>query len=223
MVTKASNADRASEPAISPSLLRRLNAGTAVLSRAELLTAIVATRRAIAVAGTHGKTTTSSMLALILVEAGLRPSFIVGGELNEIGTGAVWDDGEWLAVEADESDGTFLQIAPEVALVTNIEPDHIEHYGSFEALIGAFETFLTEASGPRIVCADDPVAARLGAQVGAISYGVSRAATYRMVDVDSRDHAPGLGGKGQQRQRVRPARDGTADRSPRRRKGATAQ
>jgi UDP-N-acetylmuramate--alanine ligase len=126
------------------------------------------------------------MLALVMVEAGLRPSFIVGGELNEIGTGAVWDDGEWLAVEADESDGTFLQISPEVALVTNIEPDHIEHYGSFEALIAAFETFLTAAPGPRIVCADDPVAARLGAQVGAISYGTSRAATYRMVEVDSR-------------------------------------
>ncbi len=126
------------------------------------------------------------MLALVLVEAGLRPSFIVGGDLNEVGTGAVWDDGEWLAVEADESDGTFLQLAPEVVLVTNVEPDHLEHYGSFESLVGAFESFLTEAPGPRVVCADDPVAARLGAQVGAISYGMSRSSTYRMIDVESR-------------------------------------
>jgi UDP-N-acetylmuramate--alanine ligase len=126
------------------------------------------------------------MLALVLIEAGVRPSFIVGGELNEIGTGAVWDEGEWLAVEADESDGTFLEITPEVALVTNIEPDHIEHYGSFEALVRAFETFLTEAPGARVVCADDPVAARLGAQVGAISYGTAPTASYRMVDIEGR-------------------------------------
>jgi UDP-N-acetylmuramate--alanine ligase len=160
--------------------------GIPVLSRAQILAAIVDTRRTVAVAGTHGKTTSCSMLALVLVEAGLRPSFIVGGELNEIGTGAVWDDGEWLAVEADESDGTFLHITPEAVLVTNVEPDHIEHYGSFEALVGAFETFLTEAPGPRVVCADDPVAARLGAEVGAVSYGTSPSSTYRMVDVDSR-------------------------------------
>jgi UDP-N-acetylmuramate--alanine ligase len=179
-------------PRSNPELAAARQRGIPVLTRAEILAAVVDTRRTVAVAGTHGKTTTCSMLALVMVEAGLRPSFIVGGELNEIGTGAVWDDGEWLAVEADESDGTFLQIAPEVAVVTNIEPDHIEHYGSFEALIAAFETFLTEAPGPRVVCADDSVAARLGAQLGAMSYGTSRAATYRMVDVDSRRSSTSL-------------------------------
>jgi UDP-N-acetylmuramate--alanine ligase len=173
-------------PNSNPELVAARERGIPVLSRAQILAAVVATRSTVAVAGTHGKTTSCSMLALVLVEAGLRPSFIVGGELNEIGTGAVWDDGEWLAVEADESDGTFLEIAPEVAVVTNVEPDHIEHYGSFGALIEAFERFLAEAPGPKIVCADDPVAARLGAQVGATSYGVSRSATYRMVDVESR-------------------------------------
>jgi len=76
-----------------------------VLSRSEMLAAIVALRRTIAIAGTHGKTTTSSMLALVLVEAGLRPSFIIGGEVNEIGTNAAWDQGDLLVVEADESDG----------------------------------------------------------------------------------------------------------------------
>ena len=86
--------------------------GIPVLSRAEMLEAIVALRRTIAIAGTHGKTTTSSMLALVLVEAGLHPSFIIGGELNEIGTNAAWDSGELLVVEADESDGTFLHLTP---------------------------------------------------------------------------------------------------------------
>jgi UDP-N-acetylmuramate--alanine ligase len=173
-------------PKSNPEVATARERGIPVLSRAQILAAVVDTRRTVAVAGTHGKTTSCSMLALVLVEAGLRPSFIVGGELNEIGTGAVWDDGEWLAVEADESDGTFLDITPEVVLVTNIEPDHIEHYGSFEALVGAFETFLAGAPGPRIVCADDPVAARLGGQVGAVTYGMARSSTYRMVDVDSR-------------------------------------
>ena len=135
---------------------RRL--GIPVLSRAELLEAIVALRRTIAVAGTHGKTTTSSMLALVLVEAGLRPSFIIGGEVNEIGTNAAWDSGELLVVEADESDGTFLHMVPELGIVTSVEPDHIEHYGSFEGLKAAFEVFFGQA-GSAIVCADDPVAA----------------------------------------------------------------
>ena len=81
--------------------------GITVLTRAESLAAIASLRRCVAVAGTHGKTTTASMLALLLVEAGLRPSFLIGGDVNEIGTNAVWDEGEWLVVEADESDGTL--------------------------------------------------------------------------------------------------------------------
>src|SRR5207344_1697157 len=105
-------------------------------------------------AGTHGKTTTSSMLALILRAAATHPSFIVGGDLNEVGTNAAYDDGEWLVVEADESDGTFLELAPEAVVVTNVEPDHLDHYGSFEALVDAFERFLGAVPGPRVVCAD---------------------------------------------------------------------
>src|SRR5205807_2781515 len=107
-------------PRSNPEVAAARQRGIPVLSRAEILAAVVKTRRTVAVAGTHGKTTSCSMLALVMVEAGLRPSFIVGGELNEIGTGAVWDDGEWLAVEADESDGTFLHITPEMVLVTNV-------------------------------------------------------------------------------------------------------
>ncbi len=154
-----------------------------VLSRAEMLQAIVALKRTVAVAGTHGKTTTSSMLALVLVEAGLRPSFIIGGEVNEIGTNAAWDCGELLVVEADESDGTFLHLAPELAIVTSVEPDHLEHYGSLEELEAAFEVFLGRA-GSAIVCVDDPVAASL-APASAVTYGCSEEATVQIVGFES--------------------------------------
>jgi UDP-N-acetylmuramate--alanine ligase len=157
--------------------------GLRVLPRAEMLAAIAGTRRTIAVAGTHGKTTTASMLALALARAGLRPSFIIGGEVNETGGGAAWDEGEWFVIEADESDGTFLELPAEVALVTNVEPDHLEHYGGFDALVDAFARFLDRATGLRVVCADDPVAARLGRAAGAVDYGEAADARYRMVDV----------------------------------------
>ncbi len=164
---------------------RRL--GIPVLSRASMLAAIVALRRTIAVAGTHGKTTTSSMLALVLVEAGLHPSFIIGGDVNEIGTNATWDEGEWLVVEADESDGTFLQLEPELGIVTSVESDHLEHYGSFEALQAAFGLFFAR-SGSAIVCADDSAAVSL-APASAVSYGCSPGATMRIVGVESgRNH-----------------------------------
>ncbi|HEX2063193.1 MAG TPA: UDP-N-acetylmuramate--L-alanine ligase [Acidimicrobiales bacterium] len=170
-------------PSINTEVVWAAQHGIPVLRRAEVLGAIAATRRTVAVAGTHGKTTTSSMLALALAEAGLRPSFVIGGEVNEIGSGAVWADGEWLVVEADESDGTFLELAPEVAVVTNVEPDHLEHYGGFEGLRASFERFLADTSGPSVVCSDDPVAAALGRSHGALTYGTAEDADYRMVGV----------------------------------------
>ena len=155
-----------------------------VLSRAAVLAAIAATRPTLAVSGTHGKTTTSSMLALILVEAGLHPSFIIGGDINEVGSGAAWGEGSLLVVEADESDGTFLSLHPQLALVTNVEPDHLDYYGGVAAMEAAFAQFL--ASGTTaVVCADDPTAARLGHEVGAVSYGTSDLADYRMIDISS--------------------------------------
>jgi UDP-N-acetylmuramate--alanine ligase len=156
--------------------------GIPVLRRAEVLAAIAATRDAVAVAGTHGKTTTASMLALVLVEAGLRPSFIIGGDINEVGSGAAWGSGQWLVVEADESDGTFLALHPEIALVTNVEADHLDYYGSLVAMEAAFGQFLA-AGRTRVVCADDPAAARLGRELGAVTYGTSEDADYRMADV----------------------------------------
>ena len=156
-------------------------AGIPVWSRADILAAICRLRRTLAVAGTHGKTTTASMLALILGEAGQRPSFIVGGDVNEIGSGAVWGAGEWLVVEADESDGTFLQLAPEAAVVTSVEADHLDRYGSVEGLHGAFEEFLSGVQGLRLVCVDDPWGGRFAtAGAGAVGYGWSAAADFRL-------------------------------------------
>jgi UDP-N-acetylmuramate--alanine ligase len=152
-----------------------------VLHRAGILRAIVACRRSIAVAGSHGKTTTSSMLTLVLRAAGLDPSFVIGGDLNEVGANAGFGGGEWLVVEADESDGTFLQLAPEAAIVTNLEPDHLDHYGGFESLVAAFERFVDALPGTLVVCADDPIAMRLGARhPNSRTYGDSAAADYRV-------------------------------------------
>jgi UDP-N-acetylmuramate--alanine ligase len=155
-----------------------------VLSRADLLSAVAAGRRTIAVSGTHGKTTTSAMLATALDGAGLAPSFLVGGLIGGLGTGARWSDGEWLVVEADESDGTFLRLSPEIAVVTSVAPDHLEHWGGFDALTEAFGRFLDRASGPALACADDQVAARLGAAAGALTYGTEEGAQFRAVDVE---------------------------------------
>ena len=161
------------------------NAACPCLRRADALRALAATHRTVAVSGSHGKTTSSSMLALILRAAGWRPSFIIGGDLNEVGTNAAYDEGEWLVVEADESDGTFLELAPEAAIVTNIEPDHLDHYGGFAGLTAAFDQFFAGIPGVRIACADDPIARRLAAaHPGAVTYGFAEDATYRIVSYE---------------------------------------
>ena len=168
-------------------IVAALQSGRPVLSRAQILAQICKKKRTVGVAGTHGKTTTSSMLALALMGCDFHPSFIVGGDLNEIGSGAVWDrEGELFVVEADESDGTFLEIAAEAVVVTNIEADHLDYFGSFETLVGAFETFLSSAKGPRVVCVDDECAASVAKSVGGcVTYGTSENADYRIVNVES--------------------------------------
>jgi UDP-N-acetylmuramate--alanine ligase len=157
--------------------------GIPVLHRSEALGAIAHIRRTVAVAGTHGKTTTSSMLALVLREAGLQPSFVIGGDVNEIGTGAGWGEGDLFVVEADESDGSFLRLNTGAVVVTNVEPDHLEHYGGWPGLEAAFEEFVREAPGPRVLCADDERAAALAGTFGGVTYGTSAEADYRIVDV----------------------------------------
>ena len=172
-------------PGTNPEVAEAGRRGVPVLARSVALRALVATRRTIAVAGSHGKTTTSSMLALVLRGAGWRPSFIIGGDLNEVGTNAAFDAGEWLVVEADESDGTFLALAPEAAIVTNVEPDHLDHYGGFQQLVRSFQQFLDTVPGVRVVCADDEVAARLAAAIpGTRTYGWANDASYRVDDYE---------------------------------------
>jgi UDP-N-acetylmuramate--alanine ligase len=166
-----------------PETVEARRRGITVLSRAEMLAAVASLRRCIAVAGTHGKTTTASMLALQLVEAGIHPSFLIGGDVNEIGTNAVWDTGEWLVVEADESDGTFLSVVPDIAVVTNIEADHLDHYGSFDAVRSAFVEFVASARHHRIVGGDDPEAAAIGRDSGADVVGTTPECTHRIVDL----------------------------------------
>ncbi len=167
-------------------------AGIEIMSRAEALAAITRRRRTISVAGTNGKTTTTSMLAMCLVQAGLHPSFMIGGDLNEVGTNAVWDEGEWLVVEADESDGTFLELDSDIGVVTNIEADHLDHYGSVEALESAFERFGQDCREALVVGADDCASMRVGQEVAACrdagvvvrSVGLSEDAAWRIVDVN---------------------------------------
>ena len=159
-----------------------------VLRRAEILRAVCRTRRTVAVAGTHGKTTTSSMLALVLVEAGLHPSFLVGGDLNEVGGGAVWDAAHPEApfvVEADESDGTFVELGARDVIVTNVEPDHLDHWGGFPALTAAFERFVRDAPGVHVVGVDEPGGAALAQRTGAVTYGTAPSATWRMEGLET--------------------------------------
>src|SRR5947207_567600 len=176
-------------PRTNVELVAAAERGIPVLHRSIALASLAATRRTIAVAGSHGKTTSASMLALILRSAGWSPSFVIGGEVNEVGSNAAFGEGEWLVVEADESDGTFLHLTPQAALVTNIEPDHLDHYGNFESLVSAFERFVAAVDGPIVGCADDAIAARIAAgQPGIRTYGFSPGADYRIVDevVDAR-------------------------------------
>ncbi len=159
------------------------NTNVTVLRRAGMLASICAQAKSIAVAGTHGKTTTTSMLMLMMAEAGMRPSFVVGGDVTDVGTGAQWTRGEWLVVEADESDGTHLELPLYGTILTNVEVDHLDHYGSFDAIVESFGTYLSQIDGPKVVCSDDAVASELATRHGAVTYGCEPGADIRATDV----------------------------------------
>ena len=145
-------------------------AGTPVLHRGDLLGELSRLKRTIAVAGTHGKTTTASMASLALLECGREPAFLIGGELRAAGTNAAWGEGDWAVIEADESDRSFLKLAREVAVVTNVELDHHATYSSLGELERAFDEFL-EPAATRIL---GPGLERFtrSAGAGATSYGI---------------------------------------------------
>jgi UDP-N-acetylmuramate--alanine ligase len=163
--------------------------GVTTLRRAGMLASICAQARSLAVAGTHGKTTTSSMLMAILDEAGMKPSFLIGGDLNDMGTGAAWSGSEWLVVEADESDGTFLELPLFGTIVTNIEADHLDHFGTLDAIIDGFDRYLAQIPGPKVVCADDLAALALARKHQAVTYGTHPDASYRIADIESQNGA----------------------------------
>jgi UDP-N-acetylmuramate--alanine ligase len=145
-------------PESNPELARSRELGLRVLHRGDLLAEVAALKRSIAVAGAHGKTTTTGMLAHILRETGRDPAFVIGGELRAAGTNAAWGAGDWIVVEADESDRSFLKLSPDVAVITNIELDHHTTYESESDLIAAFDEFAAKA-GVVIAWADAPIEA----------------------------------------------------------------
>ncbi len=175
-------------PASNPELKRARQRRIPVVPRAEMLAELMRFRRGIGVAGTHGKTTTTSLVAALLAEGGLDPTFVVGGLVNSAGTNARLGEGEYLVAEADESDGSFLLLSPTVAIVTNIDVDHLETYGGdFERLREAFADFLHRLPfyGLAVLCADDDNVRALIPDVRCtvITYGFSEDADFRASDL----------------------------------------
>lgn len=164
--------------------------GIPELSRATALAAVMVGSRGVAVSGTHGKTTTTSMLTVALQHCGVDPSFAIGSELNESGSNAHLGTGDVFVVEADESDGAFLLLAPVAAIVTNVEPDHLDHWGTYEAIEQGFLDFavgVRDRDGFVVVCCDDLGGARLAQRareqgVDVRTYGEAHEADYRLAD-----------------------------------------
>ncbi len=159
-----------------------------VVSRAEMLAELMRFRYGIAVAGTHGKTTTTSLTASVLAEAGLDPTFVIGGRLNSAGTNAQLGRGDYLVAEADESDASFLHLQPMIAIVTNIDEDHMETYGGdFQRLKATFVEFLHHLPfyGLAVLCVDDPGVREILPNVNkpVITYGLSEGADIRAVNI----------------------------------------
>ena len=161
-------------PASNPETLAARERAIPVLMRAQVLAALTSGARTIAVSGTHGKTTTTSMIAVMLSRLGLDPTYVIGGDLNESGSGAGAGKGSFFVAEADESDGSFLLFRPEVAVVTNVEADHLDFYGSAERIERAFAEFCRGA-GTVVACWDDPGVRRVlaGCRAQIITYGTT--------------------------------------------------
>ncbi len=162
--------------------------GIPVIRRAEMLAELMRLKNGIAVAGTHGKTTTTSMLATCMAEAGLDPTVVIGGRLDSLGgTNARLGTGEFLVAEADESDGTFLMLAPAVTIITNIDPEHLDHHGDVESLEAAFVEFANRVPfyGFSVVCLDHPRVQKLIPRIRrpVVTYGFARQADYRAANV----------------------------------------
>ncbi|MBK1788380.1 UDP-N-acetylmuramate--L-alanine ligase [Prauserella cavernicola] len=181
-----------------PELVAARERGVPVLHRAQALAALMEGHRTACIAGTHGKTSTTSMLTVALQHCRLDPSFAIGGDLNESGANAHHGEGGLFVAEADESDGSFLTYSPSVAVVTNVEPDHLDHHGTAEAYVAVFTRFVEriEPDGVLIVCADDAPANELAAHAEAAGVRVRRYGRSATGADDARvlDYAPGEDG-----------------------------
>jgi UDP-N-acetylmuramate--alanine ligase len=173
-----------------PEVVEALRRGIPVWQRAKMLAALAGDRRTVAVAGTHGKTTTSSLAATTFIAMGLDPTFLVGGEVRDAGSNARCGSGDLYVVEADESDGSFLCLDPFVAIVTNVEADHLDHYSGIEEVVATFREFVARvhADGALVLCADDARAMSLASSCPArvVTYGLSDEAEVRCFGLQPR-------------------------------------
>ncbi len=183
-VVVASSAVRRDNPEVAAARAK----GVPVIPRAEMLAELMRLKTGIAVAGSHGKTTTTSMVAHVLAAAGLDPTAVVGGRLNNLGSNAKLGKSEWMVVEADESDGSFLRLTPTLAIVTNVDPEHLDHYGDAERLRLAFLEFINRVPfyGLAVLCLDHPVVQGLLPQVEKrhVTYGFAPQADYRAEKIE---------------------------------------
>ncbi|CAN5394614.1 UDP-N-acetylmuramate--L-alanine ligase [soil metagenome] len=180
-----STAVKATNPEMTTARERRIP----LVRRAEMLAELMRLQFSIAVGGTHGKTTTTSMVAALLDAAGLDPTVVNGGIINAYGTNAKVGDGDWIVVEADESDGSFLRLKSTVAIVTNIDPEHLDHYGDFDKVRAAFVDFVENIPfyGFAAVCLDHPEVQRLVASIDnrrLVTYGLNPQAQVRADNVE---------------------------------------
>ena len=160
-----------------------------VVRRAEMLAELMRLKSCVAIAGTHGKTTTTSMVAALLDAGGLDPTVINGGIINAYGTNARLGGGDWMVVEADESDGTFLKLPADIAIVTNVDPEHLDHFHTFDAVQQAFVDFVENVPfyGFAVMCTDHPVVQKLVGKLEdrrILTYGENPQADIRLVDLD---------------------------------------
>src|ERR1700704_887688 len=175
-----------------PELIAARQKRSPVVRRAEMLAELMRLKQCIAIAGTHGKTTTTSLVATLLDAAGLDPTVINGGIINAYGTNARLGAGEWMVVEADESDGTFLKLPADIAVVTNIDPEHLDHFKTFDAIQDAFRNFVENVPfyGFAVMCIDHPVVQELVGRIEdrrIIPYGENPQADVRLVGLDHAD------------------------------------
>jgi len=162
-----------------------------VVRRAEMLAELMRLKSCVAIAGTHGKTTTTSLVATLLVAGKFDPTVINGGIINAYGTNARLGAGDWMVVEADESDGTFLKLPADVAIITNIDPEHLDHFKTFDAIKDAFRTFVDNLPfyGFSVMCLDHPTVQELVGQIQdrrVITYGENPQADYRLLDITAK-------------------------------------